>query len=285
MVKRFILNADDFGMSSDTNRAILEGYESGILRSASIVANGECFEDAINSVIPKIPELCIGIHLNITEGKALCSDLKNLTDENGVFNNSFLQILVKSYNKKEPDFLQEVEREFRRQIETILSKTKVTHINSHNQIHAIPKLFDMVCRLAKEYGIKQVRSHYEKFYIVPDVLKHLKLQYFKNVFKASALNMLTIFNEATVHKYGLETNDYLIGNIYSSMMDALAVSYGISAVRYDNITVETIIHPCRYEDGTINNHFDEFLLVKNKKLREKIEKFGFEITNYNEKEE
>ena len=51
-----------------------------------------------------------------------------------------------------------------------------------------------------------------------------------------------------------------------------------------DVIVETIIHPSRYEDGTINNRFDEFLLIKNKKLRAKIEKLGFEIANYVKKE-
>ena len=68
------------------------------------------------------------------------------------------------------------------------------------------------------------------------------------------------------------------------MMDALTVAYGVSIIKYNNITLEAIIHPCRYEDGTIDNHFDEFLLTKNKKLKEKIEELGYEITNYVKKE-
>ena len=102
--------------------------------------------------------------------------------------------------------------------------------------------------------------------------------------KTILLGFFTIFNEATVHKYELKTNDYLVGVLYTSMMDALTVSYGVMAVKYDNVTVEALIHPSRYEDGTVNNRFDEFLLTKNKKLKEKIERLGFEITNYVEKE-
>ena len=102
--------------------------------------------------------------------------------------------------------------------------------------------------------------------------------------KVCLLNFFTIFNEATAHKYELNTNDYLIGVTYTSMMDALTVSYGVSAIKYDNVTVEALIHPCRYEDGTIDNHFDEYMITKNKKLKEKIEKLGFEITNYVEEE-
>ena len=55
--KKFILNADDFGMSPAYNRAVLEGYTSGILKSASLVANGEAFEEAWRNVIPACPDL------------------------------------------------------------------------------------------------------------------------------------------------------------------------------------------------------------------------------------
>jgi len=283
--KRFILNADDFGLSKDINRAVLEGYQAGLLKSVSLVANGEAFADAIENVLTKCPDLGVGIHLNIIEGKSLCEDLNTLTDEKGVFNNSYIQLLIKSYNPKETEFFEELEREFRLQIEKVLSKTPVTHIDSHVHIHSIPKIFDMVCRLAKEYGIKQVRTQFEKPYIVPDNSKHFNKKYPINLIKVCLLNFFTLINETKIHKYGLKTNDYLIGVAYTSMMNALTVAYGVMAIDYDIATVEALIHPKRYEDGTVDEHFDEYLLTKNKKLKEKIEKLGFEITNYVEKED
>lgn len=284
MTKKFILNADDFGLSKALNRAVLEGYQACFLKSASIVANGEAFDEAVNAILPQCPDLGVGVHLNLLVGKSLCSDLTTLTNEDQDFNNSYLSLLIKSYNPKEVEFFEQVEREFRRQIEKVMSKTAVSHIDSHLHIHSIPRIFDMVCRLAKEYGIKQVRTHFEKPYIIPDVNKHLTWKYFKNVLKTIGLGFLTVFNEATVHKYELKTNDYLLGILYSEMMEAIAVSYGVKAIKYDNVVLEGIIHPCRYDDGTINSHFDEFLLTKNKKLKDKIGSLGFEITNYVEKE-
>ena len=284
MGKKFILNADDFGLSKDLNRAVAEGYQSGLLKSVSLIANGTCFDEAVNVILPQCPDLGVGIHLNLIEGKSLCTDVTALTDNEGNFNNSYIQLMLKSYNPKEKDFFPQIEREFRRQIEKVMSKTKVTHIDSHVHTHSIPKIFDIVCRLAKEYGIKQVRTQFEKPYIVPDIHKHLTIKYPINLIKVCLLNFFTIFNEATAHKYELNTNDYLIGVTYTSMMDALTVSYGISAIKYDDITVEALIHPCRYDDGTIDNHFDEYMITKNRKLKEKIETLGFEITNYVEKE-
>ncbi len=282
--KKFILNADDFGMSEAYNRAILEGYSSGILKSASLVANGEAFEEAWKKVIPACPDLGVGIHLNVIEGKSLCLGLDRLTDEEGNFNNSYVQLLLKSLNKKDAVFMEQLEKEFRAQIEEVMKHTKVTHIDSHVHVHSIPAIFELVCKLASEYGIKQIRSQYEKPYIIPDVFKHLNLKYPVNLIKVMLLNFFTLLNESKVHKYQLNTNDYLIGVAYTSMMNSLTVSYGLMAIKYDRVTVEALIHPCRYEDGTIDNHFAEFQITKNKKLKEKIEKLGYEITNYAQKD-
>ena len=91
-----------------------------------------------------------------------------------------------------------------------------------------------------------------------------------------------MINENKVTKYELNTNDYLIGVTYTSMMSSLAISYGLMAIKYDKVIAEALIHPCRYEEGIIDNHFVEFQITKNNKLKEKIEKIGFEITNYKE---
>lgn len=283
--QKFILNADDFGMSKALNKAILEGYSAGLLKSASLVANGKAFDEALDNVIPNCPDLGVGIHLNIMEGKSLCADLTTLTDKDGIFNNTYLKLLINSYNPKEKEFFNELEREFRRQIEKIMSKTKVSHIDSHMHIHSIPPIFDLVCRLAKEYGINQVRTHFEKFYIIPVFDRHLKPKFWQNLLRTIILGLFTIFNEATAHKHELKTNDYLIGLLYDTMTDSLAISYAMNVIKYKKVTVEAFIHPSRYEDGLVDNRFDEFLLTKNKKLLEKIKKLGFEITNYVEKKD
>lgn len=282
--KKFILNADDFGMSDAYNRAILEGYQSGILKSASLVANGEAFEEAWKTVIPSCPNLGVGVHLNIIEGKSLCLNLDKLTDEEGNFNNSYGQLLLKSINFRDKTFIEQVEKEFRAQIEEVMKRTKVTHIDSHVHTHSIPKIFELTAKLAKEYGIKQIRTQFEKPYLMPDVNRLLTMKYPVNLIKVALLDFFTLINRKQVKNYELNTNDYLLGVSFTSMMNSLAISYGLMAIKSKKVTAEALIHPCRYEDGTIDNHFVEFQITKNQKLKEKIEKLGFEITNYAEKD-
>ncbi len=284
-MKKFILNADDFGMSTAYNRAVLEGYEYGILKSASLTANGEAFEEACTKVIPSCPDLGVGIHLNIIEGKSLCTDLDQLTDDEGNFNNSFGELLLKSLNPKNTAFIEQIEKEFRAQIEKVINRTQVTHIDSHVHTHSIPKIFELTAKLAKEYGIKQIRTQFEKPYLMPDVNRIINRKYPINLIKVALLEFFTLINEKTVLKYGLTTNDYLLGVSFTSMMNSLAISYGLMAIKYDKVVAEALIHPCRYEDGTIDNHFEEFQITRNKKLKEKIEQLGFEITNYADKEQ
>ena len=181
--KKFILSADNLGSSKASNQAILESYSYGLLRSATVRANAVFFDDVINSIIPQCPDLGVGISLEALRGKSICTDLSLLTDDNLNFNNSFLQLLIKAYNPKEIDFLNQIEREFRRQIEKLLSKSKITHISLPMNLYFIPRIFELACRLAKEYQIPQIRVLYEKLYFPPLFNKCLSIQYFINVIK------------------------------------------------------------------------------------------------------
>lgn len=284
MTKKIIFNSDGFGLSKASNRGVLDAYKFGILKSASIVANGLEFKDAIENIVPQCSDLNIGIHLNVTTGKSICNDLTNLTDSDNNFNNTYAQLLLKSYNPKETDFFAQLEREFRRQIETILSKTTVTHIDSYSQIHSIPKIFELVCKLAKEYEIPTIITHTEKFYVIPEIKKYLTTQFLTNILKNRILYLFSFINKKNLSKYNLQTNNYLIGTLYDSLMNSLVVSYGINANNFNDTIIEVRIHPCRYNDGTIDKYFDELMLIKNNKLKNKLIDMGYEITNYVKKE-
>ena len=276
MKKKFILNADDFGMSEYYNNAVLEGVNNGILTSASICANGDSFEDAINDIIPRCPDLSVGIHLNIIEGKSL-TDCPMLTDKNGVFNNGYISLMIKSLNK---EFMNQVELEFRAQIEKIINAVKVDHIDSHVHTHAIPNIFRLTARLAKEYGIPYIRTQYEKPYIVPSIKKHFNLKYPPNILKIILLNTFTMLNKPIVKKYGLKTNDYLIGVGYTGMMDDTTIEYGLKTLKKDCLA-EALIHPCKYDNITTpDSHHFEYLLTQNEELSNKIENLGFVLTNH-----
>ena len=104
-MKKLVINADDFGISKETNLAIKQGFESGIITSTSLIINLEAYEHAINEILPTIQGIDVGFHFNIIEGKSLTNQ-PLLCDKNGFFNNSYGQLILKSFNK---NFLKQVE--------------------------------------------------------------------------------------------------------------------------------------------------------------------------------
>lgn len=63
--KNLIINADDFGMSSEYNQAICSLMTQGIVSSTSLMANGRAYGDAILD-IRKLNLKNIGAHLTLT---------------------------------------------------------------------------------------------------------------------------------------------------------------------------------------------------------------------------
>lgn len=270
-MNRFILNADDFGMSKEFNNAILEGFRIGLLRSASLTANGLAFDDAVDRVIPQCQGLSVGIHLNIIEGQSMSKGHN--------FNDSYVDLIYKSFNKK---FLEETETEFRAQIEKVLKVCPdVSHIDSHVHTHAIPAIFELTCKLAKEYNIPFVRTQAETPYIVPDWKTTMNRKFAVNILKNILLNTFTLINKPVVKKYNLKTNDYQIGVLYTLMMSDKTLFYGLESIKSQEKLIEALIHPCKYSDDRKNNRTVEFDITQNTDLITKIQKSGIEITDFN----
>lgn len=279
-MKKLVFNSDDFGYSSAFNEGIKKGFLSGVLTSTCILANGEAFDEAIEDILPQIPEIGLGIHLNIIEGKSLTNP-SLLCDNKGFFNKGFIYMLLNSGN---PDFLNQVEKEFKAQIEKILAKAKVDHINSHVHTHAIPGIFKITCKLAKEYGIKKIRTQFEIPYFIPKIQKHLTIKYPVNLIKLGLLNSFTLINRKEIAKNGLQTNDYILGVTYTGYMDEDAVIYGLKAVESGNSLTEILIHPAYFEEERISKplNYNEYLITQSPTIKEKIKSQGWGMTNYKE---
>jgi hypothetical protein len=72
---KLIVNADDFGLSSAVNEAIMRAFEMGIIDRTSAIANAPYFADACQLAIEKGFENRVGVHFNILEGRAISSKI------------------------------------------------------------------------------------------------------------------------------------------------------------------------------------------------------------------
>lgn len=273
--KYFILNANNFGQSNEYNQAVLEGYNNGFLTSTNLCANGEAFDNAVNDILPDCPDLGIGAQLNITKGNALslCYLLKEKTGE---FNKNFLYYL---FARKNASVLDHIKMEFEEQLKKILEYTKVDYLTSYQEIHAIPEIFEIVCKLAKEYNIQYVQTHFEDLYFIPNLEKHLKFNYPLNLIKVMLLQQFTKQNRITLDEYELHSNDFMLGLNYYGMMNADTIEQGLKVLDEDCI-VQVDIQPMKYRNSTKDWHTREFGLSQNLTLKDTITRLGFEITSY-----
>ena len=79
-----IINADDFGYSQAVNMAIADCFKNKTI-------NMPCAQDAANLAKENNFFDCVGLHINLTEGKALSKECASseLCDENGFFKGTF----------------------------------------------------------------------------------------------------------------------------------------------------------------------------------------------------
>ena len=160
-MKKLIVNADDFGLTEGVNRAILDGHNNGIITSTTLMANGMAFDSAVAACLAA-PSLGVGVHLNLTQGRPVSpsSRVPSIVTSEGSFCASpgilVWQILTRRVR------LADVETELRSQIDKVASAgIRITHLDSHKHIHVVPQLFNVVVKLAREYGIGCIRCPIE----------------------------------------------------------------------------------------------------------------------------
>jgi chitin disaccharide deacetylase len=152
-----IINADDFGMCQAVNEAICRTLKAGVVQTTTLMVPCAWAVHAMHW-LGEVPDIAFGVHLTAIGDSAkyrwrpvTCQDkVSSLVDETGHFYSSdrIPEFLAKAT-------LDELEVEFRAQIETVLgAKLKPTHVDWHSlRIARRPEIFDVMFGLAREYGL------------------------------------------------------------------------------------------------------------------------------------
>ena len=73
---KIIVNADDLGYSTHRDYGIFDCYRKGKISAASLIVNGPTAAAAAAQAMSE--KLCIGLHLNLTEGHPVSSNVPSL---------------------------------------------------------------------------------------------------------------------------------------------------------------------------------------------------------------
>src|SRR6478672_13777656 len=145
-MRRLIVNADDFGLTSGVNRGIVEAHSRGIVTSASLVS--------------QVPHLSVGCHVVLVDGvpttqPAAVSCL--LANGSGNFRQSLMQFAAKAVSGRLDS--EEIEAEITAQIRKLQAAgIHVSHLDSHKHTHMFPAVFKPLLRAAQACGIWAVRN-------------------------------------------------------------------------------------------------------------------------------
>ena len=158
-MRRLIVNADDFGLTSGVNRAIIKGNQSGIVTSATLMANAKATDAAIDLAMAQ-PGLKTGCHVVLIDGVPLTANLSSLAENSQRFRTSLKQFALAAIRKQIA--AEEIQREVEAQIRKLQSHgITLTHLDSHKHTHMFPHILRPLVRAAKGCGIRAVRNPFE----------------------------------------------------------------------------------------------------------------------------
>ncbi len=247
------LHADDLGASKNVNRNIITAWLAKGLDGVSIIANGDAIDEAAKEVnAHKNRFLRIVVHLNLSEGYPISdpSKVSSLIDESGRFCQTFTGIWLKwllSGKTAKKMLLYQIEIEWREQVKKVINTftpRDVSGLDGHIHIHMLPFLFPIAVKLAKEFGLMEIRVSREYFHCCPK--ESLKIGFFINIIKHVLLNCLAVPAKKAIRKHSILSADSVAGILYSGFMTLCSVKAALRTAQRRNINrIEIIFHPGR----------------------------------------
>lgn len=155
-MKQLIVNADDFGLHELINEGIVAAHAAGCVTSTSIMAGGDAFEHAVR-LAGKHPKLGIGVHLTLVGARpAAHGDIHTLLTAEGAFLPNYGQFVRKYVSGQIAKA--HIEWELLCQMQKVAGKgIRITHIDSHQHLHALPGMAAVIGRVAREFNVAKIR--------------------------------------------------------------------------------------------------------------------------------
>jgi len=258
---KLIVRGDDMGSAHAANLACIEAYKNGVQRSVEVMVPTPWFEEAV-VLLNENKDLDVGIHIVLTsEWENIkwrpVSDVPSLVDKDGYFHP-----MVRPYKNQEHFThlseanwkIEEIEKEFRAQIELALDKIPhISHLTEHMGCAGWnEEIQNVYQKLAKEYGLNIEPTDYgvkrtPKYRQTADLKKDRK-QFI------AMLNALTPGTYLFVHHPG-----------------------------YENIEMQGMGHVGYYNVATVRGNVTK--IWTDKKVKKVIEKKGIQLIGYKDLKE
>lgn len=156
-------HADDYGVTPDQSRRILDCHKQGVLNSISVLPNSGALKECKRLLEEADPQHRIRrvLHINLVEGRPVAGaeQVGLLVDEQGMFAFSFAKLWLWNYilhGKKREQLRQQLKCEITAQLKAVTRECDydISGIDSHQHYHMIPIVFDTLMEVLDENGVK-----------------------------------------------------------------------------------------------------------------------------------
>ena len=251
-MKKLIVNADDLGADEGRNAGILEAIEGGAVKSVSLLANGPATDEALRAIRQgKYEGVSIGFHLNLSEGRPICPDLRLLAGKEGAFlgKAAARQLLLQ---EDISDLENEVRREVDAQIGVLLkAKIPLSHLDGHQHLHVFPAVRKTAIRAAGKNGISWIRTPYELLPVLEEAQIPEDLKWESKLFS-------DLSGEATrlLAGTGIRTADHFRGLYLKGRLSPALLEECLAGLP-EGLT-ELMVHPGKIYVGAVGGSFSGF---------------------------
>jgi hopanoid biosynthesis associated protein HpnK len=246
-MKQLIINGDDFGFTRGVNEGIARAFNSGILTSTTIMANGDAFEEALELARAN-PALGVGCHLALVGGRPVApeGDVASLIERDGMLPASLTQLMTRLLGGRVQDA--HIECELRAQVRRVVSAGIIpSHLDSHKHSHTHPRVMKALARVAAEFGIKSVRNPFESIIaraLTGPSARGRRGVYLKQYAMSAAVSVRARGFKRLARDHGLSTPDFFCGARLTGLLDAQAIRSVIESL--EDGTTELMCHPGVY---------------------------------------
>jgi predicted glycoside hydrolase/deacetylase ChbG (UPF0249 family) len=242
-----ILNADDFGLTPGVNRSILELNAAGALTSATLMANGAAFREAVHGAFVQTT-LDVGCHVVLVDGQPILpyTQIPSLANASGFRPTlgAFLKDLQLGRIRAG-----DMEAEATAQIRRIQSAgITVSHLDSHKHTHMFARVLEPVLRAAHSSGVRAIRNPFEPAWSVrateaKDMTRRVQVM----LLRTRRRRFVT-----SVKRAGLATTDGAIGVLATGELTAGMLRRMLAAMPAG--TWELVCHPGFQDDALLGIH-------------------------------
>jgi hopanoid biosynthesis associated protein HpnK len=247
-VRRLIVNADDFGLTAGVNCAIVEGNRHGIVTSATLMANAQASEAAIDLARAQ-PGLKTGCHVVLIDGVPLAANLPSLTNGSARFRSSLKEFAMAAVRKKLA--VEEIEREVEAQVRKLQSSgITLTHVDSHKHTHMFPHVLRPLLRVARACGIRAVRNPFEPMRSWPSRMVLATPGLWLRSVGVTAFGMFAAEFRRAIKEQGMASTDGTVGIAVTGLLDQHKLLRILEALPEG--TWELVCHP-GYSDADLQS--------------------------------